>query len=193
MAEIKSTMEMVLARAERLAAEAVSTDKDEIVKKGMRIAADYLKNQNADLRQELQKQLSEEQHEIRKGMAEVLLRNIILPRDEELKSSGHFALQAILQLGDKNSELQVICQELAQILDQYSQHKQQTTQQFEDAIRAQLEQQQMMSGQEAAPESINPAMHPQYREELSKTLTSLNNQYTEAMDQRKSALANLFS
>jgi hypothetical protein len=28
-------------------------------------------------------------------------------------------------------------------------------------------------------------MHPQYKEELAKTMTSLNNQYNEALDQRK--------
>lgn len=193
MAEIKSTMEMVLARAEKLAAAATTTDNDELLKKGMRIAADYLNRQESDLNQELDKQPEKDKPEIRRGIAKVLLRNIVLPRDEDLKASGLLALQAIENLGVNNKEVQAVCQELSQILDQYDQHKQQTTQQLEEAIKAQLQQQQAAHGQGGAPEDINPAMHPQYQEELSKMLTSLNSQYNDAMDQRKAALLSQLS
>lgn len=193
MAEIKSTMEMVLARAEKLAATANTTDNEELIKKGMRIGADYLKRQDSDLKQELDNHPEDDRPEIRRGIAKVLLRNIVLPRDEDLKASGLLALQAIQHLGGNNQDIQAVCQELTQILDQYDQHKQQTTQQLEDAIRAQLEQQQMASGQGGAPENINPAMHPQYQEELSKMLTGLNGQYNDAMDQRKAAILSQLS
>lgn len=193
MAEIKSTMEMVLARAEKLAATATTAENDEFIKKGMRIAAEYLSHQDIDLTQELQNHPEKNQREIRRGMAEALLRNIVLPRDEDLKTSGGFALQAIQSLGGNNSEIQAACQELSQILDQYNQHKEQTTQQLEDAIKAQLEQQQMANGQADSQENINPAMHPQYQEEMSKMLTSLNSQYNDAMDQRKSVLLSQLS
>ena len=48
----------------------------------------------------------------------------------------------------------------------------------------QLEQQREEGG-ETEQSTANPAMHPQYREELAKMLTSLNNQYNDAMSQRK--------
>ena len=118
------------------------------------------------------------------GIAQTLLRNIVLPRDEDLQESGKLALQGILSLETDSGEVQSICQELEQILAQYGQHKEQTTQQLNDAIRAQLQQQQAEGGAEPAAD-INPAQHPQYHEELSKMLTSLNSQYSEAMDQRK--------
>lgn len=193
MAEIKSTMEMVLARAEKLAAAATTTDNEELIKTGMRIAADYLNHQETDLNQELDKHQEKDKPEVRKGIAKILLRNIVLPRDEDLKASGFLALQAIQNLGGNHREIQAACQELSQILEQYNQHKQQTIQQLEDAIRGQLEQQQMANGQEESPENINPAMHPQYQEELSKMLTSLNGQYNDAMDQRKAALLSQLS
>lgn len=193
MAEIKSTMEMVLARAEKLAATATKADNDEFIKKGMRIAAEYLSHQDIDLNQELQNHPEKDQQDIRKGMAKALLRNIVLPRDEDLKASGSFALKAIQGLGGNNSEIQTVCQELSQILDQYNQHKEQTTQQLEDAIRAQLEQQQIANEQAGSHENINPAMHPQYQEEMSKMLASLNGQYNDAMDQRKSVLLSQLS
>jgi hypothetical protein len=121
-----------------------------------------------------------------------LLRNIVLPRDEQLQASGKIALRGVLSLGGKSGEITSICQELDQILEQYGQHKEQMTQQLEDAIRAQLEQQQRGQGRKD-PAPVNPAMHPQYREELAKMLTSLNNQYNDAMKQRKEMILERFS
>lgn len=193
MAEIKSTMEMVLARAEKLAAASTATDNQEFTQKGMRIAADFLNHQKIDLAKELQSHPQEDQYDIRKGITETLLRNIVLPRDEDLQATGVLALQAIQNLAGDNGDIQATCQELAQILDQYNQHIQQSTQQLDDAIKAQLQQQQAASGQEVAPENINPAMHPQYQEEVSKMLTSLNGQYNDAMDERKSTIQSQLS
>ncbi len=193
MAEIKSTMQMVLERAERMAAGAKpEVDNEELIKKGMRLAADYLNQKETDLAQLLGEQSPQDQPSVKKGIAQTLLRNIVLPRDEQLEASGKLALRAFLSLGGKNHEIQTICQELTQILEQYGQHKEQMTQQLEDAIKAQIEQQQMSQGLKGQP-PVNPAMHPKYREELARMLTSLNNQYNDAMNQRKEMILQLFS
>lgn len=193
MAEIKSTMDMVLERAARMAAAAAPTTNDEtLVKKGMRLAADYINGKEIDLKRELAAQPQAEQGEVGKGMAQTLLRNITLPRTKELQASGELALQAVLALAGKKTEVITICRELDQILKQYGQHKDQMTQQLEDAIKAQLEQQGAARGQ-AGKVNTSPAMHPQYREELSRMLTGLNNQYNDAMDQRKAMILQLLS
>lgn len=119
-------------------------------------------------------------------MAKTLLRNVVLPREEDQIDDGRFALQGILALSGGSGDIQAICGELEQILQQYGQHKEQVTKQLEEAITAQLEQQAAMSGQSGS--KMNPTMHPQYREELTKTLTSLNQQYTGAMEQRKDSI-----
>lgn len=183
---------MVLERAARMAEGAKSeVEKEDLIKTGMRLAADFLNNKETDLAQLLSEQPPQDQMAIRKGMAQTLLRNIVLPRDEQLQESGKIALQGVLSLSGKSADINAICQELTQILEQYGQHKEQMTQQLEDAIKAQLEQQQMARGQEGHP--VNPAMHPQYREELTKMLTSLNNQYNDAMNQRKDMILERFS
>ncbi len=193
MAEIKSTMDMVMERAARMAAAATPTTNDEtLVKKGMRLAADYINGKEIDLTRELAAQPQAEQGEVGKGMAQTLLRNITLPRTKELQASGELALQAVLALAGKKNEVITICRELDQILKQYGQHKDQMTQQLEDAIKAQLEQQGAARGQ-AGKVNTSPAMHPQYREELSRMLTGLNNQYNDAMDQRKAMILQLLS
>ncbi len=176
---------MVLARAAKMAEEApVVTDDDSLVKSGMRIGADFLNDKITDLHEELLNQRTEDQIPMRKGMAQTLLRNIVLPRDEELKQSAAVAIKGILSLAQNSGEISSICGELQQILEQYDQHKEQSIQQLEDAIRSQLEQQQAQGG-ETEQSTVNPATHPQYREELAKMLTNLNNQYNDAMTERK--------
>ncbi len=184
MAEIKSTMEMVLERAAKMAAEApVETDQENLTKTGMRLAADFLNGKIDNLQEELLKQPAESQVPMCRGMVQTLLRNIILPRDESGGEEGAGAIKGILMLAGNGGEISSICGELQQILGQYGQHKQQSIQQLDEAIRAQLEQQQMAAGKSDGP--VNPTMHPQYREELAKMLTNLNGQYNDALDQRK--------
>ena len=188
MAEIRSTMDMVMERAAKMAERAGEpTSDDTAKKKGMRLAADYLKASGGSLMEEVQKEPAGKQSALLQGITETLLRNIVLPRDEHLQEMSEKVLDAISELsagaaGD-------ICSELHQILGQYSQHKEQMQTQLEDAIRSQLQQKLAEQGTELTEEmSINPAMHPQYAEELSKMLANLNNQYNEAIDQRKELL-----
>ncbi len=193
MAEIKSTMDMVLERAAKMAAASKQdVDNEDLIKTGMRLAAEFLNQSETDLAQLLNAQPAKDQISIRKGMAQTLLRNIVLPRDEKLQASGKIALQGILALSGGSGDIQSICRELEQILEQYGTHKEQMTQQLDEAIKAQLEQQQMAKGQKGH-SPVNPAMHPQYREELARMLTSLNNQYNDAMKQRKDLILERFS
>ncbi len=172
-------------RAARMALSSDSrNDEDDLLKTGMRLAADFLAGKTPDLAGVLKEQAPSQQTAIRKGMFETLLRNVTLPRDEALKATSSLALQGILILSGP-SPIAPLCTELQQLLEQYNQHKEQTTLQLEEAIRAQLEQQMIKRGGQVAKGSINPAMHPQYKEEMARMLADLNGQYNQAFDQRK--------
>jgi len=189
MAEIKSTLEKVLERAAKMAETAPSSfDDEELQRTGMRLAADYINNKELDLTKELMAQPPANQVAVRIGMAKTLLRNVVLPRESAKIEDGKFALQGILALSGGSADIKSVCGELEQILQQYGQHKEQVTKQLEEAISARLEQQAMMSGQAGGRDKINPAMHPQFREEMAKALTSLNQQYADAMEQRKAMI-----
>lgn len=185
MAEIKSTMEMVMERAAKMAAQADENPITENQEKtGMRLAAQYLNTKEGDLAEKISKYEGQQQKEVLGGVCQTLLRNVVLPRDDEPAESCIFALQTISDLDTSGGTAQV-CAELKQILEQYGQHKGQTQQQLEDALRGQLEQQAISQGQTPDPSQINPQRHPQYQEEMSKMLTELNGQYTQALDERK--------
>ena len=189
MAEIKSTMEMVLERAAKMAAGASDQENNEDLDRlGMRMAADFLNGKGTSLIDDLLKQPTDRQMAIRAGMAKTLLRNIVLPRDKELVESGTKALQGLLELGQSAGDLSSICAEIQQLLGHYNQHKEQIKQQLESAIRTQLEQKMAQRGKAAGQVTMNPAMHPQYQEEWSRMLGDLNAQYNQALDQRKKML-----
>lgn len=177
---------MVMERAAKIAAESeAKVVSDDTVKEGMRIAAAFL---NAPGQQSLAESISskpqEQMPELISGIMKTLLRNIVLPQDDEPSESSIKALAAVKELSNADQAVANICQELEQILNQYGQHRQQMIQQLEDALRGQLEQQAMMHG-DNSPAAVNPKTHPQYREELGKMLSDLRGQYTQALDERK--------
>lgn len=194
MAEIKSTMEMVMERAARLAAEAEDTPVDDTLRnQGMRLAAAYLNGEDLNLLELLKSKAAEEQMAIRGGMAKTMLRNIVLPRDNEISEQSLLSLKGLLELSGNSADIQTICSELNQILEQYNQHRDQVKQQFDESILNQLKMQLQQQGLAVDEEmALNPSMHPQYQEEWSKASAELNGQYNDALDQRKSLIGQRF-
>jgi hypothetical protein len=190
MAEIKSTMDMVMERAARMAARSTDkSDSEESERTGMRLAAEYISLTLEDLGQVLAGQPPAEQMAVRRGMARALLRNIVLPRDEMLMATSVRAMQGLLEMERSAGDIVAICAELKQILEQYNQHKEQIRKQLEDAVRAQLEQK--VGPQGAAPVSrmaMDPAMHPIFQKEWTRMKGDLNQQYNQALDERKELL-----
>ena len=194
MAEIKSTMDMVMERAARLAADAGDTQaSDELLNRGMRLAAAYLNGEETDLLELLEKSEAKEQMTIRGGMAKTMLRNIVLPRDGEISEQSLLSLKGLLDLSGNSADISSICSELQQILEQYSQHREQIKQQFDESILSQLKMSLQQQGMPVDDDlALNPTMHPQYQEEWSKASAELNGQYNEAVDQRKSLIGQRF-
>jgi hypothetical protein len=186
---------MVTERAARMAARAEDVPADqETEQRGMRLVADFLSGKQPELTTLLQQETPADQMAIRRGMAKVLIRNIMIPRDELLMKSSITALSGLLDLAGQTGEVESVCNELRQLLEQYSQHKEQMKQQLKDAIRAQLAQQgQGQPGEPDDPMAIDPTRHPQYQKEWAQTQANLNDQYTQAFDQRKEILMQRFS
>lgn len=195
MAEIRSTLDMVMERAARMAARAEDVPADqETEQRGMRLVAEFLSGTETGLTGILQQEAPADQMALRRGMAKGLIRNIVIPRDELLIESSATAISGLIDLAGQTGEVASVCGELKQLIEQYSQHKEQIKQQLKDAIRAQLTQQlQEQTGEVADPQAIDPTMHPQYQKEWNQAQTNLNDQYTQAFDQRKAILMQRFT
>jgi hypothetical protein len=187
-------MDMVMERAARMAAEAeeVSAD-DTLANEGMRLAAAYLNDDGTNLLEQLKSKAPEEQMAVRGGMARTLLRNIVLPRDEQISEQSLHSLMGLQELSGNSSDIATLCSELKQILGQYGQHRGQVKQQFDESILNQLKTQLQQQGLAVDDEmALNPTMHPQYQEEWTRTSAELNSQYNDALDQRKELIGQRF-
>lgn len=186
---------MVMERAARMAARSVGEpDSQELERTGMRLAAEYMSHTLEDLGQALAGQAANEQIAVRKGMAQALLRNILLPRNETLMATSLRSMQGLLEMEHSAGDMVAICSELKQILEQYSQHKEQIRKQLEDAVRAQLDQKLGEKGALAGSRmSMDPAMHPMFQKEWVRMKADLDQQYNQALDQRKDILLERFS
>lgn len=187
MAGIKSTLEMVLERAERMGKASNRELRDqEAAREGKQLAASFLAGRCQSLLDVLGQRDLDSQLVMMKGVIEVLLRNITLPRSGAANDSPR-AMQGLLELGGNHSDLVAVFAEVKRIIDRYSEHKNQIRQQLESAFRQQLQQAEEQQGAGgAAMASIDPSRHPGFNEEWQRLQEQLNSQYGQALEQHKS-------
>jgi len=190
MAEIKSTMELVLERAAQMGkASSEEIEQDAARKTGMHLIAAFLEGKSESPAAVLAQQETSKQSAIRLGMIETLLRNVFLPRDDQGRERGEQATRGLLELAGGASDIAAICQDIQHISSQYGQHREQLRGQLEEQIRMQYEQAmaQQMGGQ-GGDFKIDPTTQPKFREEWARLEGELDGQYNQALNQHRDQL-----
>jgi hypothetical protein len=192
MAEIKSTLEKVLERAAAMGrASQEEIQADEQVKEGMRMAADYLQGKEMDLSQVMEATVGSGL--VKKGLVQVFLRNIALPRYDDLQRAER-AMQGLLELARGSGDLVSVFRDMKGILDHYLQHLKEVRQQVEEAFRQQMEQAlSQQTGQKGLGMKVDPALHPKFQEEWTRVKSDLDDQYNKVLQQHKDLVAERFS
>jgi len=187
MAEIRSTLDMVLERAARMAAEAGDIqNNDEKIQEGMKSAALYMRGENIDLVDSLNSCSDNDRPFWQKGTVKAFLRNIILPREEDDQAGSNRAMQGLLEVGQGGGDLLSLFSDMKNILDRYIEHKKQIKQQLEEQFAQQIEMmEQNMAQQTGVSMKLEPAQHPKFAEEWLKLQGQLNEQYGQALTQFK--------
>ena len=192
MAEIKSTLEKVLERAASMGrASQKEIQADEQVKEGMRMAADYLQGKEMDLSQLME--ATGASGLVKKGLVQVFLRNIALPRYDDLQRAER-AMKGLLELARGSGDLVSVFRDMKGILDHYQQHLKEIRQQVEEAFRQQMEQAlSQQTGQKGLGMKVDPALHPKFQEEWTRVKSDLDDQYNKVLQQHKELVAERFS
>lgn len=186
MAEIKSTMELVLERAARLEAQAGnSLDHEEINRQGMRLAAQYLAGEEVDFQGPLAGRGQDELRLLLEGVVQAFMRNITLPRLDDDNPGADKAMAGLLQLGQSDQIIAALA-EVKKILEQYSQHKEQLKEQLEVQFAQQMSMlEDNLAQQTGMKMDLKPSQHPKFAEEWQKVTTQLDEQYGQALEQHK--------
>jgi hypothetical protein len=192
MAEIKSTLEKVMERVAAMGPlSETDVNADEIIKDGMRLAAEYLKGVGLELTTALNSHPEKNRKLLRSGIIKVLLRNIVLPRDDD-QQAAELAMHGMLDLGRDSRNLITVLGETKEILGRYRQHRKQLREQLESAMRQQLKQALAQQGLgNNMPVNIDPTLHPKFQEEWQRIKDELNGQYGRALEQHKAMAAQL--
>ncbi len=186
MAEIKSTIDMVMERAARMTADTEVVGGEDQVQVGMRAAAAYLRGEDVDLAAKVAAQSPADQGDCRKGIVQVLLRNIFLPREAEQQKGAEQAMNGLVQVGSGSGELLPVFAEMKKILDQYLLHRKQLKEQLEAHFAQQMGQvEAALAQQTGMAMKLKPSQHPKFQEEWQKVLTQLNDQYGNTLSQYK--------
>ncbi len=189
MAEIKSTMDLVMERAARMGmATPDEMRHEENLKKGMQFTAEYLNGTQDSLSEILGEQEPAHQED-RKGMLSSLLRNLFLPRDEDGIKRIELAVQGIVALNKGTGDIAALCQELQTITSQYGQHRNQLYDQLKEQMRMQIEQMiARKTGMKPDSSKIDPTAEPQFKEQWTRLEADLEGQYGQALEQFKAQL-----
>ena len=130
---------------------------------------------------------------VKKGLVLVFLRNIALPRYDDLGGAER-AMQGLLEMAGGSGDLASVFRDMKGILDHYQQHLKEVRQQVEEAFRQQMEQAlSKQTGQKGLGLKVDPMLHPKFQEEWSKIKSDLDDQYNKVLQQHKELVAKRFS
>ncbi len=192
MAEIKSALELALEKAERYGrATKEELTRDQYRDQGRQLAVDYLKD-GGDLEAELSRLPAAAQVEARAAIKEVLLRNIILPRNGEMEPRMTQALEGLLLVAQNRKAMARQKAELEQILQNFLQVRNNAYQQLKARFGAGIGQmQRALEAQMRQKVRLEVEHLPQFQEEWRKFRGQLLDQFEPMLEACKERILSL--
>lgn len=190
--EMKSAYERAMERIRDLeepSKEEVLTWK--FVPEGEKLAARFLKEE-FNLATELAKFKDEERSYVSRGAEEVLLRNIILPIHDTARKNNKRAMEAIKSIKKDKAAVENVFTKMRRVFDHYTSEGEQQRKQAYEMLKQdfQAKLQQAMRQQGIPPNTrINVESQPQFQEEWHMTLSQMDAQYNQLLDEYKRELA----
>ena len=187
MAEIKSTMDLVMEKLARMDLDAApDLNEDELAKEGMRLAAEFLRGEKEDLAAALAERDESQRRLLTRGIIEALLRNIVLPRHEDQQESSRRAITGVLAMARGSGDILSMFEDLKNILERYLDHRKQMRKQLEQAFAQQMDQlEATMAEKTGMSMKLQPSQHPKFQEEWQRLSGDLDDQYGRAVEQYK--------
>jgi hypothetical protein len=178
LAEIKSALELALEKAEQYGrASKEDLTRDQYRDQGRQLAVDFLKN-GADLDATLGSLPPAAQPEARVAIKEVLLRNIILPREGEMDPRMAHALEGLLLVAQNQKAMARQKAELEQILQNFLQYRNNAFQQLKARFGAGIGQmQRALEAQMRQKVKLEVEHLPQFQEEWRRFQGQLLDQF----------------
>ncbi|NOR05839.1 MAG: hypothetical protein GQ575_05990 [Deltaproteobacteria bacterium] len=193
MAEIRSAIEIAMEKADRLGrATKEELETEKWLDHGHRIVARYMQSEIEDLETGLSDISGNELPLVLKGATEILLRNIVLPRDKDQWPGIKKALSGFVEL--KGSVANQIIPRIEQLLESYEQ----TRDQYYEQLKMQMQNhlggiKQAISQQygTAMASEIDVISLPEFQKEWSRISSEITDQFEQQLIPLKAHLKEL--
>lgn len=193
MDDIKSALEIALEKAEKLEK---ATEEERLrwkyVPEGEKLAARYLK-EGCNLVAELGKYDAKATRHVIDGAAEILIRNINLPRSEAARRNNKQAMEGLKVLKRDKVGVENIYSRIRRLFDHYLGQGEQQRKQARESLKAEFEARVRQAVQQQVGSligiKIDVERQPQFQEEWRRVLAKLDAQYYQLLDEYKRELA----
>ena len=193
MGDIKSAREIALEKAEKIGE---ATDEERLrwkhVPEGEKLAARYLK-QNLNLVSELGNFDQSIVRYIKEGAAEILLRNIYLPKSDLTRKNNKKAMEGLKALKSDKVGVENIYSKMRSLFNHYIEQGEQQRRQAYEQLKAEFTAKVQQAVQQqlgtAVGFNIDIERQPQFQEEWHKLLVRLDSQYIVLLNEYKQELS----
>jgi hypothetical protein len=193
MGDIKSAVEIAMEKAERLGK---ATDEERLkwkyVPEGERLAARYIK-QDCNLVVELSQYEEKIKKYVIQGVADVLTRNINLPKSNLVKRTNKRAMDGLKIVKSDKASVENVYSKIRRIFEHYVGQGEQQRKQAYESLKAEFEAKMKQAIQQQLGSfvgiRIDVERQPQFQEEWRKLLIQLDSQYVRLLDEYKQELA----
>jgi len=190
---IKSAREIALEKAEKIGE---ATDEERLrwkhVPEGEKLAARYLK-QNLNLVSELGNFDQSIVRYIKEGAAEILLRNIYLPKNDLARKNNKKAMEGLKALKSDKVGVENIYSKMRSLFNHYIEQGEQQRRQAYEQLKAEFTAKVQQAVQQqlgtAVGFNIDIERQPQFQEEWHKLLVRLDSQYIVLLNEYKQELS----
>jgi len=192
MSDIKSALEIAMEKVEKLEK---ATDEERLrwkyIPEGEKLGARYLK-EGGNLVLELGKYEGEVKRCIIEGAADILARNINLPRDDLAKKNNRRAMEGLKNLKSDKIGVENVYSQLRHLFNHYTEQGDQQRKQAYETLKNEFEVRvrQAVQQQVGLPVGIkiDVEKQPQFQEEWRKVQTQIDSQYYKLLDEYKQEL-----
>ncbi len=194
MGEMKSAWQIAMEKADSLGK--VSPDELNNIKyvpEGNKIASQFLQDEKIDLAAELAKSASgEAARYVKKGIDEILIRNITLPHNDEDTRKTNRAMAGLRITKENRRQLDAILVLINNLVNQYQAAIQQTYSEFKKKAEVTIQQaSRSVRPQRGDPMSLEQKLQLQLQEEWREVHSSLDAQYEKALDDHRQKIREL--
>lgn len=194
MGDIKSAREIAMEKIEKLGE---TTEEERLkwkyVPKGEELAAKYLK-EDCNLVAELSQYQENARKYVVGGAAEVLIRNISLPKNNNdvVKRNNKRAMDGLKNLKSDKARIENVYSRIRYLFNHYAEQGEQQRKQAYESLRTEFEAKIQQAVQQQLGSltgvKVDVEKQPQFQQEWRKVQTQLNSQYLQHLDEYKREL-----